>query len=149
MDYRQLGRSGLKVSALWLGTANFGREITAEESFAIMDRAYEAGITCIDTANAYSRGRAEEIVGSWVAERGVRQKVVLGTKVFAAMGDGPNERGLSRRHILDQVDASLRRLQTDFIDLYQAHVVDTAVPMEETMRAFDDVVRAGKVRYIG
>ena len=149
MEQRNLGTTGLKVSALWLGTANFGRELTAQESFAVMDRAYEAGITCIDTANAYSRGGAEQVVGRWLAERGVRAKLVLATKVWAPMGDGPNERGLSRRHILDQVDASLRRLGTDYIDLYQAHSFDASTPMDETLRAFDDLVRSGKVRYIG
>lgn len=149
MEYRKLGRTGLTVSALWLGTANFGREIDAAESFAVLDRAWEAGITSIDTANAYSRGAAEQIVGRWLAERGVRQQAILGTKVFGAMGDGPNERGLSRRHIMEQVDASLRRLQTDYIDVYQAHSVDATTPLDETLRAFDDCIRAGKVRYIG
>lgn len=149
MEQRNLGRTGLKVSVLWLGTANFGRELNAEESFALMDRAYEAGVSCIDTANAYSRGAAEEIVGRWLAQRGLRREIVLATKVYAPMGDGPNERGLSRRHILEQVDASLRRLQTDYIDVYLAHSVDAATPMAETLRAFDDLVHAGKVRYIG
>jgi aryl-alcohol dehydrogenase-like predicted oxidoreductase len=149
MEHRNLGRTGIKVSALWLGTANFGREINAGESLAVMDRAYEAGITCIDTANGYSRGAAEEIVGRWVAERGLRRELVLGTKVQLPMGDGPNERGLSRRHVMEQAEASLRRLQTDYIDLYQAHFPDASTPLDETLRAFDDLVRSGKVRYIG
>lgn len=149
MDYRKLGRTGLKVSALWLGTANFGREVEATQGTALMNRAYEAGITCIDTANVYSRGLSEEIVGAWIAERGLRQKLVLATKVFAAMGDGPNDRGLSRRHIMEQVDASLRRLRTDYIDLYQTHSPDPNTPIDETMRALDDLVHAGKVRYLG
>ena len=149
MEHRNLGRTGLKVSALWLGTANFGREIDAAQSFAIMDRAHAAGITCIDTANAYSKGGAEEIVGAWIAERGVRQEIVLATKVYAAMGQGPNDRGLSRRHIMAQIEASLRRLRTDYIDLYQSHFPDATTPLDETMRALDDLVHSGKVRYIG
>jgi aryl-alcohol dehydrogenase-like predicted oxidoreductase len=149
MEHRNLGRSGLKVSSLWLGTANFGREINADECFAVMDRSYAAGITCIDTANGYSRGAAEEIVGRWVAERGLRRELVLGTKVQLPMGDGPNERGLSRRHIMEQAEASLRRLKTDYIDLYQAHFPDTSTPLDETLRTFDDLVHSGKVRYIG
>jgi aryl-alcohol dehydrogenase-like predicted oxidoreductase len=149
MEYRNLGRTGLKVSALWLGTANFGREINAEESATVMNRSFDAGITCIDTANAYSRGRAEEIVGDWLSERKVRQRVVLATKVYAPMGDGANDRGLSRRHIMDQADASLRRLKTDYIDLYFAHSADATTPLDETLRAFDDLVRSGKVRYLG
>ncbi len=149
MEYRRLGRTGLKVSALWLGTANWGREITAQESFAIMDRSFEAGINSLDTANAYSRGLSEEITGKWIAERGLRQKIILTTKVFAAMGDGPNDRGLSRRHIMEQAEASLRRLGTDYIDLYLSHFPDATTPLDETLRAFDDLVRSGKVRYAG
>jgi aryl-alcohol dehydrogenase-like predicted oxidoreductase len=149
MEYRNLGRTGLKVSALWLGTANFGREINRDESNALMDRAFAAGMTSIDTANAYSRGVAEEIVGDWIAERKVRRDIVLGTKLWAPMSDRPNDRGLSRRHIMDQVEASLRRLKTDYIDLYQAHSFDASTPMDETLRAFDDLVHAGKVRYLG
>jgi aryl-alcohol dehydrogenase-like predicted oxidoreductase len=149
MEYRKLGRTGLKVSSLWLGTANWGREITAEQSFAIMDRSFEAGITSIDTANAYSRGVAEQITGKWIAERGVRQKIVLATKVYAPMGDGPNDRGLSRRHVIEQAEASLRRLGTDYIDLYMSHFPDVTTPLDETLRAFDDLVRSGKVRYTG
>lgn len=149
MEYRKLGRTGLKVSALWLGTANFGREITAEESHAVMDQSFEAGITSIDTANAYSRGVAEEITGKWIADCGLRQKIVLATKVYAPMGDGPNDRGLSRRHIMEQAEASLRRLHTDYVDLYLSHFPDATTPLDETLRAFDDLVRSGKVRYIG
>jgi aryl-alcohol dehydrogenase-like predicted oxidoreductase len=149
VEYRSLGRSGLKVAALWLGTANFGREIDAAESFALMDQAHEAGITCIDTANAYGRGGAEEIVGRWLEERGARHDIILATKVWGTMGPGANDRGLSRRHIMDQVEASLRRLRTDHIDLYQAHSPDASTPLEETLRAFDDLVHSGKVRYIG
>lgn len=149
MEYRRLGRTGLKVSPLWLGTANFGREIKSEQCFAIMDRALQAGVTSIDTANAYSRGAAEAIVGDWIGQRGVRHDIVLGTKVWGKMGDGPNDSGLSRRHILEQIDASLHRLRTDYVDLYQAHFPDPNVPMDEVLRALDDVVRAGKARYIG
>lgn len=159
MDYRRFGRSGIKVSVLGLGCGGFGGVGSAPEwfgkgedeatAFAIMDRAFELGINYFDTANSYGGGRSEEIVGAWLQSRGVRDQVVLSTKVFNPMGDGPNDRGLSRRHIVTQVDASLRRLRTDWIDLHVTHEVDPETPLEETLRAFDDLVRSGKVRYIG
>jgi aryl-alcohol dehydrogenase-like predicted oxidoreductase len=149
MDYRNLGTAGIKVSPLCLGTMMFGPwgNTDHEECIRIIHRAIEEGINFIDTANMYGDGETEEIVGKAIADR--RQDVVLATKVFFPMGDGPNDRGLSRKAIQDQVDASLRRLGTDVIDLYQIHRHDISVPWEETLGALNDLVRQGKVRYIG
>jgi aryl-alcohol dehydrogenase-like predicted oxidoreductase len=127
----------------------FGRESDEETSFAIMDTFVERGFTFIDTANAYSRGGSETVVGKWLKERRNRQDVVIATKVYGRMGEGPNEAGLARIHIHQAVEASLRRLQTDVIDLYQIHRWDPTVPPEETAGALNDLVRQGKVRYIG
>jgi 1-deoxyxylulose-5-phosphate synthase len=157
MRYRKLGRTGLKVSELCLGTMTFGWSVEEQESHQIMDLALERGINFFDTADIYSRwdsrsyaGKTEEIMGRWfAAEPARRRQVVLATKVRGPMGDGPNDQGLSRGHIMDAVDASLRRLQTDYIDLYQTHFPDDETGIEETLRALDDLVRAGKVRYIG
>lgn len=156
MEYRKLGRSGLKVSELCLGTMQFGWTADEPTSFAIMDRFVEAGGNFIDTADIYSgwtteshSGKSEEIIGGWMKARGNRGQIVLATKVRAQMWDGPNGEGLSRAHIVRACDDSLRRLQTDHIDLYQCHWADLATPIEETMRALDDLVRAGKVRYLG
>jgi aryl-alcohol dehydrogenase-like predicted oxidoreductase len=152
MDYRTLGRSGLKVSELCLGAMTFGREIGETESFALLDRFVAAGGTFIDTADTYTRGRSEEIVGAWLARQS-RDDIVLATKVRFGTEDPANRRpnrfGLSRKHIVAEVDASLRRLQTDYIDLYQVHNWDPETPLDETLGALDDIVRAGKVRYIG
>jgi aryl-alcohol dehydrogenase-like predicted oxidoreductase len=147
MNYRNLGSSGLKVSAIGLGTNQFGGKVDAETTKNIIHAALDLGINFIDTADAYQGGRSEEFIGS--ALNGRRQEALLATKVYAKVGEGPNDRGASRQHILDGVDASLRRLDTDYIDLYQIHVWDEETPIEETMRALDDLVRAGKVRYIG
>lgn len=157
MEYRQMGRSGLKVSALCLGTMQFGWTADEALSFKILDAAVEAGINFIDTADVYSRwvpgnpgGVAETIIGKWLKQSGIpREKLVIATKVRGKMGDGPNDEGLSRQHIMQAVDASLRRLQIDYIDLYQTHAVDPNVPIKETLTALDDLVRQGKVRYIG
>ena len=156
MNYRRLGQTGLKVSPICLGTMQWGWTADEETSFAVMDRFVEAGGNFIDTADVYSRwvegnpgGVSEEIIGRWMSARRNRHSVVLATKVRGQMGTGPNDVGLSRRHILDAVDASLRRLQTDHIDLYQTHSFDPDAPIDETLRALDDVVRAGKVRYVG
>jgi aryl-alcohol dehydrogenase-like predicted oxidoreductase len=157
MRYRKLGRTGLKVSELCLGTMTFGWSVEEAESHAIMDTALERGINFFDTADVYSRwdprsyaGKTEEIMGRWfAAEPARRHNVILATKVRGQMGDRPNDQGLSRRHIIEAVDASLRRLQTDYIDLYQTHFPDDETPIEETLRALDDLVHAGKVRYIG
>lgn len=148
MEYRYLGRSGLKVSPLWLGTWNFGDPTPEAEAIRMIHRALDAGINCIDTADSYAAGESERILGRALGG-GLRDKVVLATKFHFPVSDGPNDRGNSRRHILRAVEASLRRLGTDWIDLYQAHRPDFGVPQEETLRALDDLVRQGKVRYVG
>lgn len=148
MEYRYLGRSGLKVSPLWLGTWNFGDPTPEAEAVRMIRRALDAGINCIDTADSYASGESERILGRALAG-GLRDRVVLATKFHFPVSEDPNDRGNSRRHILRAVEASLRRLGTDRIDLYQAHRPDFGVPQEETLRALDDLVRQGKVRYIG
>jgi aryl-alcohol dehydrogenase-like predicted oxidoreductase len=149
MNYRNLGSAGVKVSPLCLGTMMFGTWGNSDhaECIRIIHRALELGINFIDTANIYSAGESEEIVGKALGTR--RQDVVLATKVFGVMGEGPNEQGLSRKAIQDQVEHSLRRLQTGVIDLYQIHRPDPTTPWEETLATLDDLVRQGKVRYIG
>ncbi len=150
MRIRKLGRTGLKVSNLCLGTMTFGnREWGCDEATSrkIVDRFLDAGGNFIDTADVYSSGASEEITGRAIAEK--RQQVILATKVAGPMGAAPNDLGLSRKHILDAVDASLRRLGTDYLDLYQVHAYDQTTPLDETLRALDDCVRAGKVRYTG
>lgn len=156
MDYRNLGRTGLKVSELCLGTMQWGWTASEEAGWAVMDAFVDAGGNFIDTADVYSRwaggnpgGVAEEVIGRWMKERGNRRQIVLATKVRSRMWDGPNGEGLSRGHIMSAVEDSLRRLQTDYIDLYQTHWYDADTPIDETMRALDDLVREGKVRYIG
>ncbi|MBF8267851.1 MAG: aldo/keto reductase [Dehalococcoidia bacterium] len=147
MEYRQLGNSGLKVSTVGLGTNNFGGRIDADRSAAVLRQAVEVGINFIDTSNSYGRGLSEEYIGRVMGE--IRSRVLIATKVASAMGEGPNSRGTSRHHIMEQVEVSLRRLQTDHIDLYQIHFPDSSTPIEETLRALDDLVHQGKVRYIG
>ena len=156
MKVKQLGRTGLKVSEVCLGTMTFGNQASEDTALAIMDVADRAGVNFFDTADVYPLGggmemvgRTEEVVGKWIRERNARERIVLATKCRGAMGSGPNDEGLSRRHILRACEESLRRLRTDHIDLYQAHAPDAATPIEETLSAFDDLVRAGKVRYIG
>lgn len=149
MNYRTLGRTGVLVSSLCLGAMNFGGPTDEAESIAIINRALGGGINFIDTANVYNAGESERIVGKALKENGRRDQVVLATKVYGKMGDGPNDQGVSRYHILKACEDSLRRLQTDHIDLYQLHRPPMTVPQDETLRAFDDLVRAGKVRYIG
>ena len=150
MKYRNLGRTGLKVSPLCLGTMNFGPRTSEADSFTIMDRALEAGINFFDTANRYGGTETESIIGRWFAQGGQRrEKVVLATKVFGAMDDWPNMSRLSARHIRDACDASLRRLQTDHIDLYQMHHVDRDTPWDEIWQAMDLLVAQGKVIYVG
>jgi aryl-alcohol dehydrogenase (NADP+) len=156
MESRQLGRTGLRVPPLCLGTMTFGLQCDEATSFAILDRAFEGGIDFIDTADVYplggdatTAGRTEEIIGRWMRERGNRDRIVLATKCAGVMGAGPNDRGLSRYHIQRAVEDSLRRLGTDVIDLYQVHSFDPSTPIDETLRALDDLVRAGKVRYAG
>jgi aryl-alcohol dehydrogenase-like predicted oxidoreductase len=147
--YRPLGRTGVMVSEISLGTVNFGPRGNpdAAECTAMVHRALDAGVNLIDTADIYSQGLAEEIVGA--ALRGRRDGVLLATKVHGRTGSGPNDRGSSRLHIMRAVEASLRRLQTDWIDLYQLHLPDAVTPIEETLRALDDLQKQGKVRYIG
>ncbi len=154
MEHVRLGRTGLQVSRLCLGTMTFGVQCDEPTSVAILDRAAEAGITFIDTADVYPSGgdlstvgRTEEIIGRWL--RGKRDDFIVATKCSGRMGPRAWQQGNSRKHVLDAVDASLRRLQTDYIDLYQLHSPDPNTPIDETLRAMDDLVRAGKVRYIG
>ena len=154
MEFTQLGRTGLKVSRLCLGTMNFGPHTTEEDSYAIMDRALDLGINFFDTANVYGwkkgEGVTEQIVGRWLAQGGGRrEKIVLATKVFGGMGDWPNESRLSAYHIKRACDESLRRMQTDHIDLYQMHHVDRLTPWEEIWQAMEQLVGAGKVIYVG
>ena len=148
MQYQYLGKTGLRVSELCLGTMTFGREADEATSHAILDRFVAAGGTFIDTANVYGRGRSEEVVGSWLGDK-ERDALIIATKVRFPMGDGPNEVGLSRKHIRTSVEASLRRLGIDYIDLYQVHTWDAITPLEETLSTLNDLVREGKVRYIG
>ena len=147
MEYRQLGRSGLKVSAIGLGGNTFGNGADEAQTARIIHRALDLGINFIDTADTYSRGVSEQYVGKAVAGR--RQQALIATKVYGRMGDGPNDAGLSRKHILEGVEASLKRLDTDYIDLYQVHNVDSSTPIYETLATLDGLVRQGKVRYIG
>lgn len=150
MEYTNLGRTGLSVSRLCLGTMNFGRQTTEEDSHAIMDRALELGINFFDTANVYGgRGLTETIIGNWLAKGGRREKIVLATKVYNRMGDGPNDRGLSAFHIRQAAEDSLRRMQTDHIDLYQMHHIERTTPWEEIWQAMEQLVREGKVIYVG
>jgi aryl-alcohol dehydrogenase-like predicted oxidoreductase len=149
-DYRPFGRTGVKISPLTLGCMMFGRRTELEDSVRIIDRAIDAGINILDTANGYSRGKSEEIVGEALKRNGKRGRIFLATKVHFPMADGdPNQQGVSRRHIIEQAEASLRRLRTDYIDLYQIHRPHPEVAIDETLRALDDLVRSGKVRYVG
>jgi aryl-alcohol dehydrogenase-like predicted oxidoreductase len=160
MEQRSLGRSGLKVSVMSLGAMTFGESETFmkgvtspdDEARRVFDRAVDAGVNLVDTANVYSEGRSEELTGQWI--KGKRDRVLLATKCrfpigFGTRPTGPHDMGLSRKHILEACEASLKRLGTDFVDLYQVHMQDGSVPIEETLRALDDLVTSGKVRYIG
>ena len=149
MDYRLLGRTGVEVSPLGLGCMMFGDRTTPEDSYAIIDRALDVGINFFDTSNSYGKGRSEEVTGEALARNGKRDKVVLATKYFIRLGDGPNMMGSSRRFIIEQCEKSLRRLKTDHIDIYQQHRPNPNTAIDETLRALDDLVTSGKVRYIG
>ncbi len=161
MRYTNLGRTGLKISVVTLGCGNFGgigsspaffgKGESEEEAFAIMDAAWEMGINTFDTADAYAGGRSETAIGKWLKMKGadVRDQLIITSKVFNPVGDGPNDWGLSRRHIMRQVERSLERLGVDHIDMYLMHEPDPKTPLEETVRAMDDLVRQGKVHYIG
>jgi aryl-alcohol dehydrogenase-like predicted oxidoreductase len=153
MEYTHLGRTGLKVSRLCLGTMNFGSQTSEGDSFAIMDRALEQGINFFDSANVYGgqrgEGITEQIIGRWIAQGGRREKVVLATKVYGNMGDWPNQSHLSALHIREACEASLRRLQTDHIDLYQMHHIDRETQWEEIWQAMEVLVQQGKIVYAG
>jgi aryl-alcohol dehydrogenase-like predicted oxidoreductase len=157
MDYRQLGHSGLRVSALTLGTMTFGgrgnfADVGSTDVAGAarqIDMCLDAGVNLIDTADVYSNGVSEEIVGEVLAQNGRRERALVATKARMPMGDGPNDAGLSRHHIIAACEASLRRLRADHIDLYQVHEWDGHTPLEETLSALDDLVRSGKVRYVG
>jgi len=151
-----MGRHGLEVPALCLGTMTFGLQVDEAASRAILDKAYDHGLIFLDTADAYplggtreTIGRTEEILGNWMKEKGNRDRLLIATKCFAPTRGGPNNWGLSRQHIMESIDKSLTRLRTDRVDLYQAHGFDPHTPIEETLRAFEDLVTAGKVRYVG
>ncbi|WP_019533201.1 aldo/keto reductase family protein [Paenibacillus ginsengihumi] len=149
MKYRRLGRSGLKVSEISLGSwMTYGGYVDDDRSVRSIEQAYELGVNFFDTANVYERGEAERVMGKALAAY-PRESYVLATKVFWPMGDGPNDRGLSRKHIMEQCHASLKRLGTDYVDIYYCHRYDPDTPLEETLRALDDLVRAGKVLYVG
>ena len=156
MDYRRLGHTGLKVSCFCLGTMQWGWTADEPTAGAVMDAFVEHGGNFLDTADFYSRwlpghsgGESEEIIGRWMQRRGNRNALIIATKVYQPMGEYPNDRGLSRKHVLEALDASLRRLHTDYIDLYLAHAYDAETPIEETLQALDDARRAGKIRYAG
>lgn len=157
MEYRNLGHTGLKVSELCLGSMQFGWTADQSLSYQILDEAWQAGINFIDTADIYSNwasgnpgGVSEQIIGKWMSRSKIsRDQIVIATKVRGQMGKGPNDQGLSRTHIFDAVEKSLKRLNTDYIDLYQAHWFDEETPIDETLMAFDDLVHQGKIRYIG
>ncbi len=149
MDYRYLGRTGLRVSEICLGTQTFGWGADEPTGHSLADRFVDAGGNFFDTSNIYNQGESERILGAWLKKQDSRARLVIASKVFFPTGKGPNDTGLSRKHIFDQIDGSLRRLQTDYLDLYQMHCFDASTPLEETLRALDDLVRAGKVRYIG
>lgn len=157
MEYKKLGRTGLKVSALCMGTMQFGWSVNEENTHRILSAAYESGINFIDTADIYSKwvhgnpgGVSETYIGNWIKQNKIpRDKLVIATKVRGEMGKGPNDQGLSRVHTMKAVEDSLLRLQTDYIDLYQSHWTDDDTPIEETLRTFDDLVKQGKVRYVG
>lgn len=147
MKYRRLGNSGLEVSAMGLGTNSFGKRADESTSIRIMEEVLDSGINFIDTANIYAGTESERIIGQALV--GKRQRVVLATKAGLVRGEGPNQRGSSRYHLQQELEGSLKRLNTDYIDLYQIHTFDPNTPLEETLRTLDDMVRAGKVRYIG
>ncbi|MEE9207712.1 MAG: aldo/keto reductase family protein [Gemmatimonadota bacterium] len=149
MEYRNLGASGLRVSTISLGSwLTYGRSVDDGEANACLTRAYESGVNFFDTANVYATGAAEEALGRWI--KGVpRSDLVIGTKAFFPMGEGPNDRGLSRKHLMEQCEASLSRLGVEYVDLYQCHRFDESVPLDETLRALDDLIAQGKVLYAG
>ena len=156
MENRRLGKSGLEVPVLCLGTMTFGLQVDEDNSRAILDTAYDAGLTFLDTSDAYPLGGTREtigdteaILGRWMSDKGNRSRILVATKCFAPTRGGPNNWGLSRQHIMESIDQSLARLGIEYVDIYQAHGFDPFTPIDETLRAFEDLVTAGKVRYIG
>ncbi len=156
MDYRRPGRTGLQVSCFGLGTMQWGWTTDEPTAYSVMDAFVERGGNLLDTADFYSRwlpghrgGESEEIIGRWMQQRGKRHQIILATKVYQPMGEQPNDRGLSRKHVLEALEDSLRRLRTDYLDLYLAHAFDAETPIEETLETLDDARRAGKIRYVG
>jgi len=149
VEYRFLGSSGLKVSELVMGTQTFGWGADEKEVFSMADLFVEAGGNYFDTANIYNNGLSESMLGTWLRVRGIRDSLIIATKVFFPTGDKPNDTGLTRKHIFKSIDESLKRLQTDYIDLYQFHCFDSSTPLEETLCAVTDLVCAGKIRYVG
>lgn len=149
MEYRYLGKTGLRVSELCLGTQTFGWVTDETEAFRIMDRFVDAGGNFFDTADSYNQGESERILGKWLKQHGRRSSLVIATKTYFPVGEGPNDTGLSRKHVVEAIENSLRRLQTDYIDLYQLHCYDGATPLEETLRTLDDLAKAGKICYVG
>jgi len=149
MKYRFLGKTGLKVSELALGTQTFGWGADEKTGFAMADLFVEEGGNFFDTANIYNEGVSETILGKWLKQSGIRDSLVIASKVFFPTGEGPNDTGLTRKHICRSIDESLERLQTDYVDLYQMHCYDMSTPIEETLMALDDLVHMGKVRYLG
>jgi aryl-alcohol dehydrogenase-like predicted oxidoreductase len=149
MDYRFLGKSGLRVSELAMGAQTFGWGADRQAAYDLADRYVDAGGNMFDTSSTYNDGASETILGEWLQARGRRDSLVIASKVFFPTGDGENDVGLSRKHVLEVVETSLRRLRTDYVDVYQAHCYDLSTPLEETLSAFEDLVRSGKVRYVG
>jgi aryl-alcohol dehydrogenase-like predicted oxidoreductase len=149
MDYRRLGRSGLKISELVLGTMNFGNQTDKNESFKIIDAAIDSGINILDCADVYAGGESERVIGEALTANGKRKDIFITSKVFQPVGDGPNDRGNSKHHILEGCESSLRSLKTDYIDIYFLHRTDFTVPQEETLAALDLLVRQGKIRHVG
>ncbi|MCZ6501264.1 MAG: aldo/keto reductase [Gammaproteobacteria bacterium] len=156
MENRRLGKSGLEVPVLCLGTMTFGLQVDEKRSKAILDKAYDVGLMFLDTSDAYplggdrgTIGDTEAILGRWMSDKGNRGRMLIATKCFAPTRGGPNNWGLSRQHIMESIDKSLGRLGTEYVDIYQAHGFDPFTPMEETLRAFEDLVTSGKVRYVG
>jgi len=150
MDYRLVGRTGVKVSEIMLGCQTFGWGADEPTAHTLADCFVDAGGNFFDTSNTYNDGESERILGTWLRSKGNRQRYVIASKVFFPADDkGPNDNGLTRKHIMDQIDRSLKRLQTDYIDIYQTHCWDALTPLDETLRAMDDLVTAGKIRYIG
>jgi aryl-alcohol dehydrogenase-like predicted oxidoreductase len=149
MEYRYLGSTGVRIGAIALGAQTFGWSTDEKESKDILNQFYASGGNYLDAADSYNYGESEQILGNWIKEKAIRDNIIVGTKVFFPTGKGPNDTGLSRKHIFQSIDESLKRLSTDYVDIYQIHCFDRRTPLEETLRALDDLIRCGKVRYMG